>query len=50
MWRLTPYRAMADPLPLGVMIAEPWTDYGLIDSGNGRSPSVTILLPVVIKA
>lgn len=36
MWRLTPYRAMADPLPLGVMIAEPWADYGLIDSGNGR--------------
>jgi 23S rRNA (cytosine1962-C5)-methyltransferase len=23
-------------LPLGVMIAEPWADYGLIDSGAGR--------------
>ena len=26
----------AAPLPLGTMIAEPWADYGLLDSGAGR--------------
>lgn len=34
-----PRRAVSDPrqaLPLGVMITEPWADYGLIDSGAGR--------------
>ena len=25
-----------DALPLGTMVAEPWADYGLIDSGAGR--------------
>ena len=27
---------MADPVTLSTLIAEPWADYGLIDSGNGR--------------
>ena len=27
---------MSETLPLGVMVAEPWADYGLVDSGNGR--------------
>lgn len=27
---------MADPFILSTLVAEPWPDYGLIDSGNGR--------------
>ena len=27
---------MADPVSLSTLVAEPWSDYGLIDSGNGR--------------
>jgi len=27
---------MADPVALSTLVAEPWPDYGLIDSGNGR--------------
>ena len=27
---------LREALPLGTMIAEPWADYGLIDSGSGR--------------
>ena len=27
---------MTDPVTLSTLIAEPWADYGLIDSGNGR--------------
>jgi len=27
---------MADPVTLSTLVAEPWPDYGLIDSGNGR--------------
>jgi 23S rRNA (cytosine1962-C5)-methyltransferase len=27
---------MADPVTLGTLIGEPWDDYGLLDSGNGR--------------
>src|SRR5689334_12200512 len=28
-------RAVAEPLTPGLMVAEPWADYGLIDSGGG---------------
>jgi len=27
---------MADPVSLSTLVAEPWPDYGLIESGNGR--------------
>ncbi len=31
-----PGGVMADPLPLATLVAEPWADFGLIDSGHGR--------------
>lgn len=36
MSRSGPRRAMAEALTPGLIVGEPWADYGLIDSGHGR--------------